>query len=286
MNGRGLMLAAVACAGMMLIGCPRQDVRPIPSKRRPEVLSIMRQRAETLRTLSAKLSIKVKMGSMKRAEKLSANFAARGPACLRLRAEHPLLDRKPLDMGCDGVTWWVHVRYQDVNRVDYGKLSDLKCTRTEAVPIRPDQIVALLGMAPIRDRSPDAHWVFTVHPGYYLLQEVVRADGTKYVATRIELDGDTNQIRRYETLLPSGRTDMSATLHDYRTVGDVPVPRRISIRFTRGKDQGTLDLEFKKVKVNPKLPSKVFKPLRFDEIPCRVRHPRDLALKSASFRRG
>ncbi len=286
MSGRGLMLAIVACGGMMFLGCPRQEVRPIPSKRRPEVMSMMRQRAETLRTLSAKLSIKVKLGSMKRAEKLSANFAARGPACLRLRADHPLLDRKPLDMGCDGVTWWVHVRYQDVNRVDYGKLSDLKRTRMDAVPLRPDQIVALLRMAPIQDRPPGAHWVFTVHPGFYLLQEVVRADGTKYVATRIELDGDTNQIRRYETLLPSGRTDMSATLQDYRTIGDIPVPRRIRIRFTRDEDQGTLDLEFKNVKVNPELPSRVFKPLRFDEIPFRVRHPRDLTSKSASYRRG
>lgn len=277
MKANRRLSAVLVLAGLMLAGCPRDEVRPTPSGSRPEVLSLMRQRAESLKTLRAKVSMEVKLSEMKNAEKLTGNFAASGPASLRLMADHPLADYRVLDLGCDGSTWWVHVHAEETNRVDYGRVADLSPVDCE-VPVRPDQIVAILGMAPLRDRPPDAHWVFTLHPGHYLLQEVVRSNGTRHVATRIHVDGKTQLITRYETLLPSGRIRLSATLGDYHVVDDVQIPGMVRIRVLTSEGEDRLDLRFTEVKVNPKLPSNVFKPLRFEKIPQRIRHPQEVAV--------
>jgi hypothetical protein len=232
----------------------------------------MNQRAETLKTLRASLSLDVKLGGMKSAQSFSASFAAGAPSSVRLRARHALLDYEPIDLGCDGATWWVRVHYEETDRVDYGALADLGRFDSD-VPLRPDQILAILGMTPIRNNPSVSDWVFTAHHGFYLLQEIVRADGARFVATRITVDGDTNLITRYETLFPSGRTDMLATLENYRTIDGFPVPRNIRVVLLGRKDENRLDFAFSDVKVNPVLPANVFRPLDFNSMRERIHHP-------------
>ncbi len=267
-----LSLMLVAFASVLLTGCPDQQQKPVPTRDKPDVISVLDARVAALRTLSAKLSMKVRLPGMHSSEDLSASFSAAGPNRLRLKARHALLDYVPLDIGCDGASWWVCSHYEDTNRVDYGRLAELDRLNID-VPLRPDQIVALLGMTPLRDNPPFSNWVFTVESGEYLLQEIVREDSSRYVATRIRLDGNTCLIHSYETLLPNGRTDMIATLSDYKTIDNVPVPRKISIRLLGRKEPGKLDIILGDVQVNPSLPPNVFRTPDFESIPQRFHHP-------------
>ena len=270
MNAKRFLLCAALCA-LALSGCGPQP-KPVPPLTREAVVGLMDQRAQTLKTLRADIALNVKMSGMRSAQNFSASFAAASPSSVRLRASHALLDYKPIDLGCDGATWWVRVHYQETDRVDFGALAGLDPFDSD-VPIRPDQILAILGMTPIRNNPSVSDWVFTVYPGHYLLQEIVRAGGAEFVATRITIDGDTNLITRYETLFPSGRTDMLATLENYRTIGGFPVPRNIHVKLLGRKQESRLDFAFSNVRVNPALPADVFKPLDFDSIPQRYRHP-------------
>ena len=271
MNRFRFLVFAPLLAALAFAGCAPQEPK-LPPRTRAEVLSIMDQRAASLKTLRAKLSLDVKLGDMSSAQNFSASFAASGPSSIRLHARHPLVDYDPIDLGCDGSTWWVYLHYQDTNRVDYGRLVDLERTASD-VPLRPDQVVAILGMTPLRDNPPISNWVFTVYPGHYLLQEIVRADGTRFVATRITVDGDTNLITRYETLFPSGRTDMMATLDHYRTVNGFPIASNVHVRLLGRKHENRLDFAFSDVQVNPTLPAGIFNPLDFNSIPQRFVHP-------------
>ena len=277
-----MAVTVVAVVGMLLAGCAAPVLIPAPPPLdRQEIISIVNQRASQLRTLKANLSIKVKTAQMKGPETLSAYFAAAAPDKLRLRANHALVGYSVLDIGSDGAQWWVAVHFQETNRVDYGSLANLAAQPGGELPIRPDQVVAALGMATLTE-APDRYWMFTKPPGEYVLQEVVNSRPTRYVATQIVLDGKTQLMRRFETVGPTGRVETRATMEDYVAVAGIPIAQKVVIYWWDKDQLNTMEFKFQDIQVNGELPGKVFEQPSFQDIPVRVRHPIEPSPRAAA----
>lgn len=261
-GGRGL-LGAISCLVILLAaaGCPKQPIRdvPVPTRRKAEVISILNSHADLTRTVRAKLSVKIQTAKMKRPEKCEGSLAAACPDRLRIRGRHDLLDYPPFDIGSDGRTWFVHSHYEEHNEIHLGPTHLLDEYYDPEVPLRPGDIVLALGVGRLTEKPPHRELLFTRHPGYYLITELVTNASGRYVAKRITIDPERVAITRLETYRPDGAIDMIADMtFDESAGGAGSIPASARIRLLR-KDAFLLELKLHKRRTGVRLPRKVFR---------------------------
>ena len=265
--------AALALVALLLPGCPgNPPVKPLGELSVNRSSPAWESRAASLKTLSATLAMQVKLSGMSSTENLSASFNAAGPPPFVFVPDMALVDYKVLDLGCDSSTWWVHFQGQDTDRIDYGSLRDLDRTNQD-IPLRPDQVVAILGMTPIRDTA--SSYLGSLTP-ITASTSFRRSSPTTALSSSPPASPSTPPPISSPVTKPSSPMAASiclATIEKYQVVSNVSVPKTIHIRLFSQKDEGRLDLDFSNVKVNPVIPDRMFVLPDFSSVKQQFRHP-------------
>lgn len=237
-----LRVAAFAAAVVVLCGCkPTSPIieKPIPPGMKDEIISLLNSRADSVRTLKAKLDVSVRTAEMTSAENCGGVLIAQGPDKIRIYGRHDMLDYRPFDIGSDGKTWFVHTHIEENNQIHLGPTDALEEWFDPGIRVRPADIVLALGIGRLEEDLPKKELLFTRHQGFYLITEVVTNRSGRYVAKRITIEPDWCVITRLETFRPDGRIDMVAEMKfDENGGASSGVPKSARIRLLR--DDGFL----------------------------------------------
>jgi len=252
--GAVLAAAVVGCCG----GQKKIVEEEVPPLGKAEVISILNSQADLTRTLRAKLDVKVQTSGMRRAESCEGTLMAEYPDRLRIRGRHDLLDYEPFDIGSDGETWFIYSHFEELNEIHIGPTHLLDEYFDPGVPLKPSDIVLALGVGRLEENPPTRELLFTRHPGYYLITEVVTNASGRYVSKRMVVDPALIVITRMETFRPDQGIDMVAEMtYDRVTPGAPLTPSSARIRLLR-EDAFLLELKLRERRAGVRLPKKAF----------------------------
>ncbi len=177
-----------------------------------------------------------------------AKLLYRKPRDLYLELEHSL-GEDVMQIGSNAREFWVWKRVQE-DRYWWGEHDQLDPHEYADLPIRPDQLVDLIGLGNLPTRvDPNTGPLFEVLPDRYQLTFLDSQDGGPvYPAKRVLIDRRPPYlVREVLYLTPAGRQHTIARMGNYRQVrgSEVLVPYLVRLEWpSRGE---VLALDFSKI---------------------------------------
>jgi hypothetical protein len=189
----------------------------------------------------------------------TVNLLFRKPRDLAMKLEHTL-GETVMQVGSNGDEFWVWKR---VNEDIYwwGRHAELDPEAAAQLPIRPDQLVEVLGISNLPTHADPQHGpLFEVMRDYYQLTFLASDNGGPvYPYKRIHIDRRAPYlIRSVVFLSPAGRETAVARLGNYKWVRNAAVLVPHSVRIDWPARGEFLYMDFHKMQPYEKNPDRVF----------------------------
>lgn len=183
--------------------------------------------------------------------KVTVNLAVARPGRLRFEAENPISGHTVGTLVTDGKKFaLLDVEH---NRFLYGPALACNVARMTRIAMPPDDVaVILLGSAPILAHER-AEVAYTRAGGGREVLTLHLRDGARQ---RITIAHKTRDVVEAELLDGAGRSVWRLAHEDFRTVGNVRLPRKTKFVEPRGK--ADILIRYKDVEANPSVPDSVF----------------------------
>jgi outer membrane lipoprotein-sorting protein len=218
MRTRPVAALLVALVVPLLAGCPKPAVRPYPPPSGEELLTVLKARAEHLKTLRMTAKVDYMENGGQRA-KVKANILVARGGKLRIEADSPL-GGALATLTSDGVKFaMLDLR---ANRFLAGPAKACNVARLIRIAIPPDDIVAILmGGAPLSGTIKGVSW--DPNNGGREVLTLAQPDGGDLV---LKLDARDKRwdVMRAERHDPAGKLLWRVTNEDFKDHGDVRLP--------------------------------------------------------------
>ena len=260
---RASIVAVILCAVAFLTGCGEKATPPAPTYTGPlltpsALLAGINARAATTPSLWARHSFsltardsKGKVIDVSGDGVLMYQRAASSPLGARLR----LVGNKDIagsifELGCDDSRYWLSVT-PEVSTLWWGRLANRELPCAEGLPVRPDEVLAVLGLA-LADENPTTEpapvITYREQPAAYEVLWSVATPAGRIPLRKVSYDRQTLRPMGVTLFEKDGRVAVLASLTNYpatRDSGKVDVPGSLTIQFpTRG---ATLQLQLRDV---------------------------------------
>ena len=252
-------------AGMLLClflaGCgPKPKPQPI-QERRPltegELISILQDNKEGLRSIKAKVAVKVRTPETRGDQFLEEGLIAIAkPDRMRLRAEKLFAAR--LELVSDGRIFWVYVKTPEDEKVYTGTVNSR--VEESALPLSPKLLIEAMGFSEIAIGG-DEEYVIEDQYGEYVVTILQR--GEKLVPLKkVRISAYDWNISSIDYFEPDGKIFARVSLTHYRLEQGFNLPHTVEVSWPFS--DSSLRLTFKKYTLNEVLSDKLweFKPPR------------------------